>query len=211
MTSEQPKISISYNPVSGEFTVKVTNTTHVSYTLEYDWENIDDEGQPYGGTDALINTSDADSKNIFQDTQLAGTESSGDKFVHQPVKGVVTLSADTPDGKVLSYQAGFKITESGSVKIISEETTSKAKSDLSVLGESSGSAEPTMATFSQPVLERRNTTVQPSSLETNSKTNSNLPLVPIIIGVSILLAITVIVGTWFYKKRTTTVHTIQKL
>lgn len=205
MIADLPKVSLSYNPVSGEFTLKVTNTTRVSYTLEYDWENTDDAGETYGGTEALINTGDANTSNTFQESKLAGTESSGDKFVHQPTKGVLTLSADTADGKVLSYESAFKITESGEVKIISQQTSSKAKDELQVLGESSASAvtaEPTVATFSQPRVENRTTAVQqemPNKAATNGV--ENLPLLPIGIGVGIAVIIAGLVGVWWYKKQ----------
>jgi hypothetical protein len=203
MPTDQPKISLSYNPVSGEFTIKVTNTTRVSYTLEYDWENLGDDGEPNGGTEALINTEDANASNIFQDTKLAGTESSNDKFVHTPKKGIITLSADTLDDKVLSYQSSFKITEAGSIKTITEQTTTKAKSELDVLGESSASAEPTVATFSQPVLERRTSTA-PGTTQSELEGATDLPLVPIAIGVAVALVIAALIGVWWFKKKNST-------
>jgi hypothetical protein len=207
MIADLPKVSLSYNPVSGEFTLKITNTSRVSYTLEYDWENTDDEGNPYGGTEAIINTDDANSSLVFQESQLAGTESSGDKFVHQPTKGVLTLSADTPDGKVMSYESAFKITESGEVKIISQKTSSKAKDELTVLGESSasatttGTAEPTVATFSQPKVETRTTTVPQEIPDKAATSSAELPLLPIGIGVGVAVVIAGLIGVWWYKKQ----------
>jgi LPXTG-motif cell wall-anchored protein len=156
-TSNNPVPRLTYSPVSGEFTVHVTNTKNVSYLLEYDWDKDD-----LSGSDALTNTQNADDQNVFEDVQLAGTESSGDKFVHQVTNGKLVIAAKTLDDQTYSYQQVFKVTSSGAVKTISEESSIKA--ETGVLGENTETAEITATPAAKPATTPvRNTTTQPIS------------------------------------------------
>lgn len=186
----QPKVSLTYNPVSGEFTIKVTNTTQITYTLEYEWENDEESG-----TDALTNQLDAESGTTITDTQLAGTESSGDSFVHQVTKGKLALEATGTDEEVLTYQNNFKITEAGTVKIISEETATKSD----VLGETIELApSPQVRAVTAPPTPLPSTT-EVATEAPSAQTPSPATIGMIVVGASVILL--GLIGGWLMMRR----------
>jgi hypothetical protein len=197
----QPKITLTYTAETGEFTVKVTETNYVSYTLEYDWESVDSSGVKSSNTDALTNTKDSDDKNVVSDTQIAGTESSGDMYLHPVSRGVLTLSATTLDGKIVTYQNNFKITEDKKLKIISEQSSTKVASDSAVLGITTTETEAIPA--KQSLAQARTTTTttsQPTTPEPSSA--GTLPVVPLIIsGLGIVIIGSVVVLQLYRRSR----------
>lgn len=205
MATDTPKISFEYTVETGSFKIEVTNTTNISYTLEYDWQNVDENGDPITSTDALINSLKADEANIATDEPIAGTESSDDIYIHEVKKGVLDLKAKKLDGTVLNYKASFKITDAGTLKVISEQTTTKA--DPSVLGESTASAE--LKTTQMDVIE---STPLPTTQRVAQEPSMVLPaeaaqqttMTPVIIGsvfVGVAVTLAAISGYVVYKKR----------
>lgn len=198
IVAAQPKITLTYTPDKGEFTLAVTETKKVSYTIEYDWQSADATGAAFVSTDALTNTKTADAKNKVSDTQVAGTVSNNDTYIHQVLKGVLTVSADTLDDKVVSYQQVFKVTNDKKLKTISEQSNTKAGTESAVLGvttTASDAAEVQVAPATTTVQPRTNSIVESST----PAAAPSVPLLPLAIGgVSIGLAI--IGGALWYRQ-----------
>jgi hypothetical protein len=207
----QPKITLTYSPDKGEFTVSVTETKNVSYTIEYDWHSVDATGAATINTDALTNTKAADAKNKVSDTQVAGTVSSGDTYIHQVLKGILTVSADTLDGKVLNYQQVFKVTDDKKLKIISEQSGTKAATDSAVLGVTTTASESGTMETVQPAATVQPRAVTQQTATTPEPTAASMPMLPIAIG-GITLGVGIILGAiWYHQRKKSTITKLTDL
>lgn len=197
-----PKVTLTYNKPTSEFTIKVTEIKSATYTLEYNWHSLDSEGKATTNTDALTNTQTASSSSSITDTQIAGTKSSDDLFLHDVQGGTLIVTAETTDGKTFTYQNTFKITETGTVKNISEQSSSKNATAGAVLG-TSDEASASATNQALPTARPRSTqtTESTGTNQTTDQPTNNLPLAPLMIGVAVGVALLGIFGFRWYQRR----------
>lgn len=201
-----PKVTLTYSKTGSEFSLKVTEIKKVSYTLEYNWHSLDSSGKATTNTDALTNTQTASTNNTVTDKQIAGTKSSEDVFLHDVQGGTLHITAETTDGKTLTYQNTFTITETGTVKSISEQSSIKNATAGAVLGtsdEATASATTSARNQAATMQPRKTQTSEStgSTNTTNDQTSTNLPLIPLMLGISVGIALVGVFGLRWYQRR----------
>jgi hypothetical protein len=119
-------VELLYNSKTHEFTVRVSKIQTLSYTLRYSTK---------GGTveQAVVGKGKGDKANNFSATHLAGTESSGQKILHDVTQGVLEITSKDVGGQEVKHVKNFTVDEKGVIQV-SDTSTNQ------VLGASTDSA-----------------------------------------------------------------------
>lgn len=141
---------------------------------------------------ALANQASA-IKNTVNGTHFAGTESSGAKVPHDPLRGILELTAITLDDKPFRRDYTFKLNARGEI------TSLEIASHSGVLGESTDSAE-----IATPAARPVETIRQPAPLQATAASSKGMDMKPIgfvVIGAAFLIVAVGAVGWMWWKGR----------
>ncbi|MFZ5376351.1 MAG: hypothetical protein ACOZAN_01620 [Patescibacteria group bacterium] len=223
----KPTITLTYNKDTHEFSIGAYNVLEVEYQLTYKLRlpkpgeatasanltslSTNTGTDPNTSADEVLEAVEnglggagkADTKNVFSEVVLAGTESGGDQFLHDPASGTLILQALTADDKIYKFTKRFVIDESGKIRFTSTEITSRA-ADGSILGNSTASANLKTATPSATPSKSvttgaAKTETFPQHPPTNQAANTNY--LGVVVGLSLFAGLLVAAAIVIWRKK----------
>jgi hypothetical protein len=188
LNSKQPQLELKYIAKEHNFTVIVSQTKEASYLLRYVIK------QDAGEMEFALSNQALAVKNTINGTHFAGTESSGQKVPHDPLRGVLELTAVTLDDKPFRRDYTFKLNARGEI------TSLEIASHSGVLGESTESAE-----IATPAAKPTQAIRQSAPLQATvaSGGGMDVKLVGMVIGAVVLIVVVGAAGWMWWKHRGT--------
>lgn len=217
-TEAATPFQLDFNPESNEFTIIIQEVTEVSYLLQYELETEDSqpteelESTPSETeqrdqletpvSHAFVDAVAADETNQVTITQLAGSESSGNQYLHAVQAGSLEFEAKTPANQVVEVTQLFEITDG---ELVLAEFTQQVASASAVLGEAT---DPELDLTQVSQTTQAPPPLQPVSVTPAAADSSAVGVIAASVMVTSLVVAAVAAGSWWwFNKRGSTKQT----